>query len=146
MVRKVSPSKSFAAVVVPGTLVASGCPGGVVVVRREDLGDAVGGDPHLPASAGWSVAGGFDEVVVVRADQDQIVQGRAAARPPRNQVMGVTDAGGGVAAGEAAAAVPEHERGSDRRSYKALRPAHIEHLGGSAEHDGQDLGVAGELA
>ena len=66
---------------------------------------------------------GFDQVVVVSADQHAVGQGRLATGDPRHDVVGVAVGGWSVAAGEDAAAVAEFKRGADGGGDQPMRPA-----------------------
>ncbi|MFT4217003.1 MAG: hypothetical protein QM619_07420, partial [Micropruina sp.] len=75
----------------------------VDVAGWDDLGNTVGGDSDLPLEFGCSFLVGFEQIVVVFAQQAQVVQ---CCRPfvgPGDDVVGVTISGWAVAAGEDAA-------------------------------------------
>jgi len=108
------------------------------------VGDAVVAESDLPA-VGVGVVAGFDDAVVVGADECQILKRGVAACPPGDQVVGVAADGWGVAAGEDAALVALFEGCADGWGDEALGASDVEDVGGSAEDDGEQVGVAGRV-
>ena len=82
------------------------------------MGRAVRWWSYLPAVC-CGVVAGFDDAVVVWADQDEVVQGGHAAGPPGHDVVGVAGVGCLVAAGEHAPAVTDFEGGFAMARTKA---------------------------
>jgi len=119
---------------------------GVESAGRDDLGHAVVVDVDLPAVRGWPVPepGRFHQGVMVRADQDQIVERCLAASPPRNHMMGLTAVGGDVAAREHTSLVTQRQRTPDRRGHQPDGGAHVEHLRAGAEDGRGQVGVAAQ--
>lgn len=87
-----------------------------------------------------------DGVMVMRAEQRQIVQRGGAALEPRNHVVGFAPAGGTIAAGERAATVAGNQRAPQRSGHQASVATRVEHLTCSAENQRQDHGVTRQLA
>lgn len=111
----------------------------------DDLRRTVRGYLDVPP-VGARVVAGFDyAVVVVRADQHEVVQRGGSVGPPGLDVVGMAGGGWLVAAGEHTAAVTNLEGGPDRGGDQALRPAHIEQVGVSAEHGGHYVSVTHQL-
>lgn len=91
-----------------------------------------------------AVAVGFDDAVVVRAQQGQVVQRGRPLGPPGADGVGLAVGRWPVAAGEGAALVAGIEGGPDPGGDEAVGSADIEGYAGAVEHDRQDVGVAGE--
>lgn len=75
---------------------------------------AVGAELDLPTVGGRVVAG-FDDAVVVCADEDEVREGGIAAVPPGPDVVGVAGLGWIVTAGEGAALAALFEGGPGSR-------------------------------
>ena len=127
------------------SLVESCCAGGVDTSRWPYLGDAVGVEFDGPA-VGVRVVAGFDDGVVVGADEYQVVQGGVPVDPPGHDVVGLAQGWGYVAAGEHAAFVADHEGGPDFWGDEPAGGADVHRDGVAAHHDGEDVGVAGQSA
>ena len=127
-----------------GVLTALG--GALFVVGRHYFRSVVlvrAGDDS-PAFLGWLAVDGFDESVVVRAEQYQVYKGGGSAGPPGHDVVCMALGRWGVAAGEDALGVPQNERGSDCGGDEPLAATDIQHLGRAAQHDREDVGIAGQ--
>ena len=111
-----------------------------------DFSDSIIADSDGPLQIRRSSSVGFDQVVVVLAHQAQVRQRGGATVLPRDDVMGVAIGGWPVAAGEHTALVAGVQRLPNRRGDESVLLADVEHPGRSAEHDRQDVGVAGVLA
>lgn len=79
---------------------------GVDPFGRDDLRYSVVTELDSPA-VGGRVAAGFDDAVVVVADEHQVAERRFSARPPGHPVVRLTRGGWFVAADKDAAAVPQ---------------------------------------
>ena len=104
----------------------------------DGLGDAVDGDADLPLIP-QAVFRGFDQRMVLRAQQTAIPQAGGATGPPGNVVMRVTHNRRRVAVGEDTSAVPQGQRGADRRGDQPARATHIQDLPGGAQHGGDQV-------
>ena len=94
----------------------------------------------------WQVQPRFQVlVVVVAAQQGQVVQVSVAAVSPRNDVVAFAPVGGVGAVGEAAAAVAGDQRKGLGVRGDPSGPAEEQLLPGRAEDDRHDLGLVGEL-
>ena len=107
---------------------------------REELGLAVVGvEADVPG-------GGVDQRVVGAAEQHQVVECGVAAVGPVLDVVGVAGDGGSGAAGEGAVLVAGDQGVPEGSGDESAGAAEVEELGLGAEHDGQDVGVAGQGA
>jgi hypothetical protein len=97
----------------------------------------VGVDPDLPRC-------GVDDRVVMAAEQDEVVQGGGAAVDPVHDVVGVAGDRWAGAAGEGAVSVAGDQRQPEAVGDQPGGAAGVEDLGLRAEHDGENVGVAGE--
>lgn len=121
---------------------------GVDASGWDGVGESVVAEADLPAVA-WvfgGVAAGFDDAVVVGAGEYEVRECCDAACPPGLEVVCFAGAWGLVAAGEDAALVAFVEGCADGWGDEAVFASDVEDLGGSAEGDGQDVGVAGEAS
>jgi hypothetical protein len=91
----------------------------------DDVGCSVPSELDLPAVGGGVVAG-FDDGVVVVAEEGEVRQGCLAAGPPGHAVVGVAGGWWFVAAGEDAAAVAEFEGCPDGGGDEALGTSDIQ--------------------
>lgn len=87
----------------------------------------------------------LDEVVVAGAEQDAIVNGGGAACCPGNDVVGFAPRRGHGAVREGAPLVTSHQSPSHVRGEEALGTSDVKDLPCSAEHNGQDIGLTGQL-
>ena len=117
---------------------------GVDAFRGDDVGDAVVAEIDSPA-VGVGVVAGFDDAVVVGADECQILKRGVAACPPGDEVVGVAADGWGVAAGEDASGVSLFEGCADGWGDEALGASDVQDVGGSAEDHGEQVGVTQQL-
>ena len=117
-------------------------------LRWQELRQAIlGVEPDLPAVLVVELgSGGFDEGVVVRAEQDAVVEAGRAAAPERSDVVGVAAAGGLVATGEDAATVAGDERGPELAFEEPMQLPDIERDAIAVEDHRDDLAVTGEQA
>jgi len=129
---------------VPEAGVESWLLSGVDAFWGDDSGDAVVAEVHSPA-VGVGVVAGFDDAVVVGADQHEIGQGSVAACPPGDHVVGVAADGWCVAAGEDASGVSLFEGCADGWGDEALGASDVQDVGGSAEDHGEQVGVTQQL-
>ncbi len=109
----------------------------------DDFDDSVVAEVGLPTEMRRPVAG-FDDSVVMWAEERQIVNGRGAAGLPWDQMVCFTCRGWPVAAGEDASLVAGDECSADGWGDEPVFAADVEDAGGAAEHDGEDAGVAGQ--
>ena len=124
------------------SLVHAGRPGGVDASWWSDVGLSVGVEFDGPAVS-IRIMAGFDDGVVVGADQYQVVQGGVPVDPPGHDVVGVTQRGWDVAAGEHTPSVAQHEGGPDFGGDEPAAGSDIHRHGVAVHDDGQDVGVAG---
>ena len=103
---------------------------GVDPFRGNELRQAVSVESNLPAVWWWPGPHSrrFDQAVVVRAEQHEVVQGGRTAVPPRSDVVGLAMGVRLTAIGEGTAAVPQRQRPPDRRRHQPLGPPDVEHL------------------
>ena len=87
----------------------------------------------------------MDRVVVMRAEQHEIVETCPATIRPVDEVVSLGPGSGQSAAREDAAAVPSDERTPERRSNEAFGAAEIQHLPSRTQNDGDQIGVASEV-
>ena len=123
-----------------------------VGVRRGALGlgsaDPLGWD-ELGAGGGFAdppAVGLVDDVVVVVAQQAQVVQVGGASVGPVVDVVGVAVAGSSSAAGEPAAFVPQDHRSAQGAGGGVGDPAEVEGFTSGAQNGGDDRRVAGQAA
>src|SRR4051812_44659922 len=104
------------------------------------------GEHRPPAFDGDGPVGVVDDVVVVLAEQHQVVKGGRAAVGPVLDVVGVGPPWWAPAAGERAPAVSGDQRPAQPGWDDPGGAADVQRLGRRPEHDGDDGGVAGQLA
>lgn len=109
--------------------------------RWPDFGNPVVAKVERPPVRGGVVAG-FDDAVVVWAQQDEVRQRRRTACPPGEDVVGVAVSGWFVAAGEHATTIALFECGPDGWGDQSLGASHVEDFRRPAEDDGHEVGVA----
>ena len=85
-------------------------------------------------------------VVVMAAEQDRVGQVGLAATTPRVQVMRLRPGSRHVTALGPTTLVAYGERSALGRGEQPLRPADVEDLGLRTQHDGHEVGGAGEAA
>ena len=128
------------------SLVPAGSPMLIHIPRRNHLSDTISPDPDGPLQIRRSSSIGFDQVVVVLAQQAQVRQRSGSALLPRDDVVSVTVSGWPAAAGEHTAAVAGMQGLPDGCRDESMLLANIEHPGRSAQHDRQNVGVTCVLA
>ena len=94
-----------------------------------------------PPSVGVRIASGFDDAVVVRTHEYEVVQCGHTGVPPGSDVVGVAGIGWCVAVGSATGAVPELPTPAGLLGHEPSGPSQIEHFGGAPEDWGQDVGI-----
>ena len=77
--------------------------------------------------------------MVLRTQQTAIAQGGGPAIDPGTHVMRVTHDRRSIAARENTSAVPQGQRGADRRGDQPARATHIQDLPGGAQHGGDQV-------
>lgn len=112
--------------------------------RRKEIRKPVAGDDHLPLVA-VGILGRLHQTVVVMAEQNEVRHAGRRTGPPGVDVVGLTQFGAHVAAGEGAAAVAYGQRTADCSGDKAVCASDVERLGRTAQHHRDDLGVAAHL-
>ena len=117
---------------------------GIEASRWEQLGDSVGAQTQLPLVSVGSLRG-FDQSVMVMAQQREIAQRCRCAAPPGLDVMGFAAVRPDVAAGEHAPAVTQDQCRPDSARYQATGSTDIENFRRGAEHGGHDVGIAADL-
>ena len=115
---------------------AQPCSGRVVVVcgcgrprRVGERGEGRAGRVELPLVVGWFVRVGFDELVMVTAEQGGVVECGAAAGPPGNDVVAFAGGGWFFTAGIATALVAGVEREPERTGDEAVVAADVDGCG-----------------
>ena len=101
-------------------------------------------DVETPPVAARLVAIWLHQLVVMRAQQRQVVERRHPTSPPRPNMVRLARRVGLVATREDAATVAKTQRAPDSRRDQPLGATHVQHLRFRPEHHRQHVGVASE--
>ena len=113
--------------------------------RRDDFGDLVVAEVDFPP-VGAGVSAGFNDAVMVRAQQNQVPQGCQATGPPRHDTVRMARLRRLVTTRENTPTVTDFESSPDRGGHQPLRTAHIQNLRRAAQHRRQQVGITQQPA